>query len=333
MITSEVRSSPKWIKLVRAIVIMAIVFDHAIYPNIGVNHLSETLYTVTNWWDVPMLFVLGGFEIVAGRPTWQFIREKIVPLLGTYFIGGALLIIASHFIQGDSWRYTGNFFLRLVYGGATLDGDLTLMWLFTVYLLTMVFVQFLLSWIDSPAIQVLIALAMFALGISYNSIGFLHFQYMPWGVDLVLLTTLWTLAGYYAKVGWPKMVYGRFYATAGAVIYLIIVFCRYEWGLNFRLLVKEHLIKTPYMAALVPLFVALTLLIIAEQVAKTHWLDWLMPVNNFAVPILCMTQLVMDVFGHISAFNHAPILWVLGILVPILIAGCYRSGIRLLKQK
>lgn len=332
MTRSEAQSNPKWVQLVRAVAIMAIVFDHAIYPNISVNHVSETLYIVTNWWDIPLLFIIGGVAITPIARTWaafwHFVVQRLVPILGTYLASGALLVLASHFIHQDSWRYTGYFFLRLLYGGQTLDGDLTLMWLFTVYLLTVLIVTLLVSWVDSPAIQVFIALAMFALSVMYGTIGFLHFQYMPWGADLVLMTTLWMISGYYVYQNWDKMQFGRFYATAGLVIYGIMVYCRYEWGLNFELVLKEHHIKTPYMAAFVPLFMTLAIGIVCYWLAKKRWFDWLLPVGRFAVPIICMVQLTIDVVSHVSILNHIPALWFLGLVVPILIAGVYRMVLK-----
>ncbi|MTV81654.1 acyltransferase family protein [Secundilactobacillus folii] len=336
MTRSEVQSNPKWVQLVRALAILAIVFDHAIYPSTNAHQLASTLYTVTNWWDIPLLFILGGFAIEPVERSWQatkqFIGKRLVPILGTYFGAGVLLIIIGHFVYQDSWRYTGTFLLRLIYGGQTLDGPLSLFWLFTVYLLTMVVVAGLLSWINSPAIQFLIAISMFALGISYNNIGFLNFQHTPWGVDLVLMTTLWMLSGYYAKKYWLRLTYGRFYATAGILIYFILVYCRYQWNLNFELVLKNHLIKTPFMAAWVPLFVAVALLIICQQLANTKWLNWLLPVNRFTVPIICMAQITIDIFSRVSFLNHTLILWLLGVVVPIVIAACYRGIVNVVRR-
>lgn len=337
MTRTEVQRNPKWVRLVRALAVLAIVFDHAIYPSISTHHLAATLYTVTNWWDVPMLFILGGFAIEPVERTWratrQFLRERLLPILITYFGAGVILIIVGHFVYRDTWRYTGLFFLRLIYGGQTLDGGLSLFWLFTVYLLTLMVVAGLLSWINSPAIQFLIAIAMFALGISYNSIGFLHFQHTPWGIDLVLMTTLWMLAGYYANKYWSKLTYGRFYATGGIIIYLMLVYCRYQWDLNFELVVKDHWIKTPFMAAWVPLFVAIALLIICQVVAQTNWLNWLLPVNRFTVPIICLAQISIDIASHISALNHTISLWLIGVLVPMILAGCWHAVVSLLRTR
>ncbi len=116
----------------------------------------------------------------------------------TYLIAGTLLIFASHFIHGDSWSYTAHYFVRMLYGGSALNGDLTMMWFFTVMALTLVVVELLITWLDTFT-QFFIAVTMFAIGISYGSVSFFHqVPTGPWAADLVLMTTLWMLCGYHA---------------------------------------------------------------------------------------------------------------------------------------
>lgn len=325
----QAATNDQWIQLVKAVGIIAVVFGHAIYPLIATNHMIATIYIVTGWWSMPLFFIVGGFFLKPlahdVRSLWQFIQHRLLPIFGTYLLAGVLLILASHFVRGDSWSYTGHYFIRLLYGGATLDGELNIFWFFTVYMLTLLIVTLLITCVEQAPVQFLIAIAMFALGVSYNSVGFLHFKFVPWGADLVLLTTLWMLCGYYGYKYWPQLVYKRFYATAGIIIYFMIVYARYEWGLNFKLYLKTHVIKTPFMAAFVPIFVVLALCIITEWFAKTGWFKWLLPVGWYAVPILYAHQLVMDVVAKVPALNHPLPLWFFGLMVPLVIVMLYHQ--------
>lgn len=325
-----------WTDLVIAVGVIAMVLGHALFPSIKTDHPASTLYIVIYWWHMPLFFIMGGLTLKPlarnWRAMWQFVRERLLPMASTYLIAGVLLIFASHVIHGDSWGFTAHYFLRLIYGGSALNGDLTMMWFFTVMALTFLVVELLITWTDTFT-QFFIAITMFALGISYGSVGFMGEPTTPWAADLVLMTTLWMLCGYHGYRYYSQLKNKAFFATAISIIFVILAICRFEWGLNFVLYLKTHTIKTPYMAFYVPLMVALALCIMAEALYKKGWLNWLRPLSWYAVPILYMHQAVIDVLAMVPALNHTLILWLLGVIISLLIAAGWHHLVKLVFPK
>ena len=317
----------EWVDMAKAVGIIAIVLGHAIHPLTDTSHSMSVLYASLYWWHVPLFFIVGGFFLKPIQRTWAsfwaFVRHRIVPNIVLYFVAGIFLILTSHFLNGESWSYTGFYFVRLIYGGQTLNGELSIFWFMTVYVITVFLVVMIISFIKSIPMQFLITMVMFGIGTAQPHYHFFQFKSVPWSADSALIAAVWILTGYYGYKYYPQLKNKVGYAVAGVLIYASCYVKKATIGLNFKLYLKSHIIHTPFMAFFIPIAICLAIFIICEALSRTRFFKWLLPIGQYSLAIMYLHKMIFDVAEKIPLFNHVWAFVILGVVVPVGLAMIY----------
>lgn len=318
----------EWVDMAKGVGIIAIVLGHAIHPLTGSSHALSVIFASLYWWHVPLFIIIGGFFIKPIERTWQafwaFAKKRIFPNVVTYLTVGTLLVFTSHVLHNESWKTSGMNFLRMIYGGAAANGEWSIFWFMTVYVVTVLVVVLLISYVKSIPMQFLITMVMFGIGTAKPHFHFFQFKYMPWSIDAVLLTSVWMLAGYYGYKYYPQLKNKAGYATAGVLIFLACFIKKYTIGLNFMLYLRQHKIHTPFMAFFVPIAICLAIFIICEALSKTDYFRWLLPLGQYSLAIMYFHKLVFDIVAKVPVLDHAWAQFLFGLIVPALVAALYR---------
>ncbi len=195
-----------------------------------------------------MFFVLGGFFLRPVQPGgWlTFFKKRIFPLLITYFFSGAILILLSHYIRDQSWSYTAHYFVRLVYGGRTLNHYLSVFWYINVYILTLLFVSLIITFVKNREYQIIIAFVSLIIGSSYKHMGFLTYKYLPWDFDVTLITVFFMFFGYLYFHKIQELVKDLWFVIPAAMITLWLVLMQRADQFNFGFFLKSRLIHASY---------------------------------------------------------------------------------------
>ncbi|GAF41402.1 glycosyltransferase [Agrilactobacillus composti DSM 18527 = JCM 14202] len=183
---TQTRQSAKripWVDIAKALGIIAVVIGHS-YP------VKDTFYQTIYWWHMPLFFIVGGFFV---KPLTSdllnlkmFIKHRIWPLLKIYFGSGLLIISLNFLVEKPNVVYTLAYFGRLLYGGTELNGDTSVFWFLTVYLIALALLQLIL-YLPSRFSQFSVVISLFLLGTSYpNAEAALGFP-MPWNADVALM--------------------------------------------------------------------------------------------------------------------------------------------------
>lgn len=306
---------------------IAVVLGHAIHPLVADPKMS-TLFSVIYWWHMPLFFIIGGFFLKPLTKTWAgfraFFKKRIVPNLKSYFLAGSILILISHFIRGHSWKYTLFYFVRLVYGGRTLNHDLSIFWFMTVYILTVIVVELIITWVDSVPAQFFIAMTLYMTGMTYKHMEFFQYKYVPWDADIVLLTTLYMLCGYYGFKYYNKIPHKNYFIAATMAIYAILIIYKYRGILRFSLYLKSHNIANSFLGLFIPLIVCFMIFMISDWMMRVGGLfKWLLPFGWYSSAIMYMHKMVLDAVAMVPILNHWEIQWVAGLIIPVQIAMSY----------
>ncbi|GAY72762.1 acyltransferase family protein [Lentilactobacillus kosonis] len=172
----------EWIDVAKAIGIIAVVLGHSLTYH-------GTLYHFLYWWHMPIFFIMGGFFLrpVKNGKWLEFFKKRVFPLLISYVFCGTILIFLSHFLRHETWKYTAFYFVRLIYGGQTLNHYTSVFWYINVYIIALILVTLLITYIKSRESLIIIGFLSLIIGTSYKHIFFLEYKYLPWDFDVALI--------------------------------------------------------------------------------------------------------------------------------------------------
>ncbi|MCF6515747.1 acyltransferase family protein [Lactobacillus sp. S2-2] len=315
----------KWIDIAKAVGIIAVVVGHALHPLRGDDHqLINTIYSSIYWWHMPLFFILSGFFLKPLERNFEsfkhFIKKKVLPNIKDYFLYGIILVFLSHFLRSEEWSYTFKTLGKLVYGGRTLTDELTVFWFINVLIITTVVVTLLISYVKDVRVQFFISIMMFTLGVSYKEIGFFKFEYMPWSLDRVLLTTFWMLLGYYLFKYYPAIKHKGIILMSGLSLYALFFVLKYQGILVFGLYIKSHKLHNTFLIFYASVLFCLTVFILSDKLlSKIPIISGMLAfLGKFTIPIMYFHKAVFDLVDFMKLdSNQTLICIVFGLLLPL----------------
>ncbi|WP_268912888.1 acyltransferase family protein [Lentilactobacillus sp. SPB1-3] len=297
----------EWIDVAKAIGIIAVVLGHSLTYH---GTLFHTLY----WWHMPIFFIMGGFFLKPVKPGhWpEFFKKRIYPLLISYAFCGTLVIMVSHFLRNESWKYTLFYFVRLVYGGQTLNHYTSVFWYINVYLLTILFVTFLITYIQKREFLIIVGFLSLIVGTSYKHIHFLNWKYTPWDFDVVLIVTFFVLFGYLYFKNIQQIVKNLWFLIPATMITLWLVFMQYTDRFNFGFFLKSRLIHASYhhialsrvsYVAIIPILVCLVVFgfcYYLSEYCPQFIVHGLQVLGQQTLGIMYLHKILLDVSGNLG---------------------------------
>lgn len=322
----------QWVDIAKGIGIIAVVASHAIHP--VDSHFFDVSFRVLYWWHMPLFFIIGGFflkPIATNRQgIWQFFKKKVWPNIVLYFVVGALLILASHYLDGSSWAYTQDYFVRLLYGGRSLNDNLTVFWFITVYTGTLITTTAILSWIKSVPAQFVMAISMFAVGMSYKHWNFMEYKGLD--LDIVLLTTFYMLVGHYIFNYLKETTWHYSIGVAILGLYLFLSYLAYSGHFNFHMYLKAHKFNNTFLVMYLPLLLCLGVFVLCIWMEQAGWFGWLSVVGRHSMVIMYLHRITFDFFNRFLIFKNWESQVLLGVLVPLVIGILYDQIKRRMSQ-
>lgn len=326
----------EWVDMAKAIGMIAVVTGHAIHPLVEDSPAMSTMFSAIYWWHMPLFFIVGGFFLRPLEPNWagvkHFLKRRIIPNVRMYLVAGGLLILASHFILAESWKYTLFYFVRLLYGGRTLNHELSIFWYMTVYIVTLLVVVMIITWVDSVPAQFFIVLMMYMAGMTYTHMSFFQYKYVPWDADIVLVAALYMLCGYYGFKYYPKIPHKALLTAAIVAMYAVLIVRKYQGMLRFSFYFKSHTIANSFLGAFIPLVLSLGVFLLSDFLTSARIFNWLMPLGVYSGAIMYMHKMIFDVVAKVDVFDHWWVQIIFGLTVPILLNILYRQFKNRLKR-
>ncbi|MTV83324.1 acyltransferase family protein [Secundilactobacillus folii] len=314
----------EWVDMAKAIGMIAVVTGHAIHPLVNQHPMMSTAFSAIYWWHMPLFFIISGFFLKPIQQGWQgfkaFLGKRIFPNVRTYLVAGGILILISHFLRAQTWKYTALYFVRLLYGGATLNHELSIFWYMTVYILTLVVVVAIISWVDSIPAQFFIVLMMYMSGMTYVHMHFFQFKYVPWDADIVLIASLYMLCGYYGFRYYSRLPHKPAIALSILLVYAILIVRKYQGVLRFSFYLKSHTIANSFLGAFIPLTLCLGVFILSDYMTRLGWFKFLLPIGWYSGVIMYSHKMFFDVIGKFPTINFWWTEVIFGLIAPIFVA-------------
>ncbi|WP_230402956.1 acyltransferase family protein [Lentilactobacillus kosonis] len=161
---------------------------------------SGTTSQMIYWWHMPFFFILAGFFLKPIKLTqWKsFFAKKIKPDLIIYFMTGIIMILLFGLIHNQDLQYLIDTLPKLLIGGRTLNGYTSTFWFINVYLLSIITVTAIITFIKPRWLQLVIVTTAIILGSSYGQIPvqIQGYTMLPWNLDGLLLAAFYTYIGY-----------------------------------------------------------------------------------------------------------------------------------------
>ena len=297
----------EWVDVAKAIGIMAVVLGHSLT-------VHGTLYHFLYWWHMPIFFIMGGFFLRPVKPgQWlTFFKKRVFPLLISYFFCGTILVIASHFFRNESWKYTMFYFVRLVYGGRVLNHYTSVFWYINVYLLALVFVTFLITYIKNREYLIIAGFISLIIGTSYKHIHFLNWKYTPWDFDVALIVAFFVIFGYLYFKNIQKIVKDLWIIIPSAMITCWLIFMQHADKFNFGFFLKSRLIHASYhhiplsrvsYITIIPIMVSLVVFSFCYFLSEytPHFLvHFLQVIGQQTLGIMYLHKAFLDILGQIG---------------------------------
>lgn len=318
---SSAKQRITWVDMAKALGIIAVVVGHSINSERN-GHLFDVTYDALYWWHMPLFFIIGGFFLKPLAHDWEavrhFLSRRCKPLIVSYFLMGSILILVSHFIRHQGWSYTGFYFFRLFYGGQALNHYLSIFWFINVYLLTLIIVMILISWVSSVWLQWVISLSLFAVGTIHQQPSFLGHPYVPWDAQVVLLTTTYMLAGYYGFRLLRSISHKYMILLGIAAFYLFLIRDQFNGTINFNLYLKSDNLNHTGLALIAPLLLCLGVILLSQKLCEIKYLQWLLLWGRHTVPVMFLHRALFDVPGLLNLPDYWLTKCLIGLLVPVL---------------
>lgn len=311
-----------WVDIAKALGIIAVVFGHAIDSERDIRSF-DLVYDAIYWWHMPLFFIIGGFFLKPLSHNWEAIRHfwtrRCKPLVVSYFLMGSILIMLSHFVRNQDWSYTAFYFVRLVYGGRTLNNYLSIFWFINVYILTLIVVIVLITWVRPVVLQWIISLTLFAIGTVHQQPEFLGHPYFPWDVQVVLITTTYMLAGYYGFKLLQTMSHKYITLLAIGIFYLFLIHDQFTKKINFTLYLKSDNLNHTGLALITPLILCLGIILISQILSELKYFHWLVLWGRHTVLIMFWHRALFDLPEILGLPDHWLLKCLMGLLIPILV--------------
>lgn len=322
-----------WVDIAKALGIIAVVFGHAIDSERDIRSF-DLVYDAIYWWHMPLFFIIGGFFLKPISHSWEAVRHfwarRCKPLVVSYFLMGSLLIILSHFVRNQDWSYTAFYFVRLLYGGRTLNHYLSIFWFINVYILTLIVVVLLISCVHSVVLQWVISLTMFAIGTIHQQPAFLGHPYFPWDAQDVLLTTTYMLAGYYGFRLLHSLSHKYLLLLAIGVFSMFLIHDQLTQKINFTLYLKSDSLNQTGLALIAPLILCLGVILISQIMSELKWFHWLVLWGQHTVLIMFWHRALFDLPELLGLPDHWLLKCLMGLFIPILVMMVWKQFRRFL---
>ncbi|WP_057895611.1 acyltransferase family protein [Liquorilactobacillus oeni] len=323
-----------WADYAKCLGIVAVVLGHAINRGEPGKAL-DVVYNSIYWWHMPLFFIIGGFFLKPIRfnlAGWRYLLlKRAKPLLLSYLFNGIFLILLSHFVRQQSWHYTWNYFMRLLYGGQTLNNYLSVFWFMTTYILGIIAAIILISLVKAPLFQILFSSVIFGIGIILQGTDFWSHSDFPWDALVVPLVIFWMVCGYNSFKLFRKIClkWKLLYLVSAILLYAVLIY-RYAIGkLGFELWLKSDQITTGKQALLIPLALCFGVFVLCEIIGHFGTFKLLLTVGRNSEIIMYYHRAAFDITTAIAFLDHWYLRLLVGIFVPLLFA----YFLRLLKRR
>ncbi|MCP1092503.1 acyltransferase family protein [Bacillaceae bacterium OS4b] len=302
-----------WVDVAKGLGIIAVVLGHA--PNNGFLH--HYLY----WFHMPLFFALTGYlfkplENTNNLVNW--IRKRTVQLIVPYLSFGILIFIVR--FSGQLFDGTFSIFvaakevLRILYGGTLLSGPYAVFWFITCLWFTQVCFALLVLRFKSFKLQ--IAILGIAYLVAHIQTEFIHFNKIPWNVDVMLIAIVFYAFGYYIKQ------YGSILTMDVSKKILIFLVCitlltiDYFGFINYNLDLKAHVYNNFILDLIIPLTFTTAFFIISKILSN---LTFVTELGKMSLTIMYLhfpiNYLVTAVFGF---DGFIPFVFI-GLIIPVMI--------------
>ncbi|MFD1672871.1 acyltransferase family protein [Agrilactobacillus yilanensis] len=254
-----------WIDIAKAIGIILVVINHA-YP------LKDTFYKTTYWWHMPLFFLIGGFFLKSLHQKDErfsvFLKTKVWPLLRDYLIAGSLVILANFIIEGQSFSYLLNYFLKLLYGGDILTGYTSVFWFVSVYILALMAVTIIITYIPWRWLQFGLVTGLFILGTAYKSAESTLGRPLPWNADVALMAIFYMWIGQFSFKYLKRVLKQRLFLGVTLSLATFFIALQGLGAIDQTIYMKSHNITNGWFAMIVPLVCCFAALALA------YWLQF-----------------------------------------------------------
>lgn len=323
-----------WVDIAKAFGIIAVVCGHALSVHGAMFHFFY-------WWNVPIFFITSGFFLkpVLNNQWETFFKRKIWPLLLSYFGAGIFLILLSHFVKDQSWKYTAKYFLRLIYGGRTLNHYLSIFWFINVFILAIIATSIIITYVKSREAKIIIAFLSLLLGVSYKTMHFFMFKYTPWDFDVTLIAVFFMLFGYLFFAQIQQWITHVWLIIGLGIFSLFLLWEQHLGNFNFGFFMKSHKIHaSPLSPSLYSAVIPIAVVLVVFGVSR--WLsfapDWLYkPIDvlgQHTMIVMYMHKVLLDITFKLG-INSLILRIIVAIVVPLLISLGYVKWIKPILHK
>ncbi|MFC6171581.1 acyltransferase family protein [Loigolactobacillus jiayinensis] len=302
-----------WIDIAKAIGIIAVVVGHA-YPE------HDTFYKVLYWWHMPLFFMIGGFFL---RPLQlgqfkTFAQHKLIPLLREYFGFGLFLTLISAWVTPNRWQGLGQGLADLIYGGTHLNGVLSAFWYMTVYILALVLLTVIISFVPQNWLRWVIVTAAFLLGTAYSNAPALFGFSLPGDADVTLCALFYMYAGRELFRYQRQRLHSKWWLGVVIGLSSVGIMAQQSGVFDLRLYLKSHEITSRSLALILPLILCSAIFMLAYWLQHTPLVDGLTFIGKHTMIIMYLHKLVFAIFQQLTDGSWL-LLAVAGIMVPLMV--------------
>lgn len=318
----------QWIDIAKALGIFAVVTGHSLATH-------GTFYHFLYWWHMPIFFIASGFFLkpIANYDWKAFFTKSIKPLLISYFVFGLFLIMLGHFTNYHSLKYTLKYFIKLIYGGTTLNQYLSVFWYINVFIISLIVVSFIITYVKNRSYQVAIGFISLIIGTSYKHMHmpFLPASWdMPWDIDVAFIAIFFMLFGYLFFNQIKAIITNMWIITPMLLFTLFLIIKQHSKTFNFGFFMKSHLLHASNLS--VTLFVTVIPIIVCLVILSgSFYIEHFMPliakglvvVGQQTLSIMYLHKAILDITFKLG-MNSLILRIIVAIAIPCLLSLIYK---------
>ncbi|MCT1391418.1 acyltransferase family protein [Peribacillus frigoritolerans] len=302
-----------WLDIAKGLGIILVVIGHS--ENAVVHHYLF-------WFHMPLFFMISGYlfrPLVSISELKLFIIKKTKQLLIPYVSFGLTIILSVFIVHLDPIELLKNV-IKLLYGGETLVGYLTVFWYVTVFFITQIIFALITLKIKEKRIRILLVFTFYLIAHVITWITPFKNLVTPWNVDAVLIAISYFAIGYYGRKLIKMIITKKSTFLLTTLSILVILSLDKLTFIRFELDLKNQLHSNIVLDILVPVIFSLFIFCFSNLISSYSLAKPFEYLGTISMTIMFLHVPINMFLRNDFGFNYGvPLYTFFGVVFPILI--------------
>lgn len=308
----------QWIDIAKGLAIFMVVIGHAQVMLIDENMPSANYF---QWFLMPAFFVISGY-LFKPSSNWQVYKSRaaekslqlLVPYLSFLIIITAVRYFPLLLDNTLTLEFVVKDMLRVGFGGRFIGGPYGAFWFITCFWASFCILDYIFLKQKNTRKRLIIIACMYIAAHIEAYVGLQHTIYIPWNVDVAMITVSYMAVGYYCR----QYIQNMSVRTTILLLVLSAVFmiADYIGLMHYRTDFKNMLYNNVLLDLLIPVTLSAALLGISQLLEKVSLGRLIGNLGEYTLPVMYL-HIPFNIFLNT---NDAGLFVLIGVTIPWLAA-------------